>query len=131
MTGEATPWIGEVTARTLAPFMLTETMNELHAKLVVMLDGAREAVEPTSMTADLMMATCCDEVIKGWQSKQETQRQKSYNQESAIECDVRVSQITPMRSQIVVACQGPTELLDGMRSKVIASVRRAVKKELK
>ncbi len=123
--------IGEATARTLAPFMSAETMNELHAKLVVMLDGAREATEPTSMTADLMMSTCCGEVIKGWQAKQDTQRKKTFDQKSVIECDVRVSRITPTRSQIVAACQGPTDSLGDMRSKVISSVRRAVKKELR
>lgn len=123
--------IGEATARTLAPFMSSETINTLHARLVVFLENAHESNEPTAMTAELMMATCCDEVIKGWQESQSKQRQKSFDQKSGIECDVRVSQVTPSRSQIVAACQGPTDSLGAMRAKVIASVRRAVKKGLR
>ena len=123
--------VSNSTVRLLEPFMSKDTIEKLHAGLVLALDSAREGNEPASFTADLMMTMCCDEVIRGWQNTNPTQREKTFDQSTGIECDVRVSKITPTKSQIVAACQGPTESLGGMRSKVIASVRRAVKKELK
>jgi len=77
-----------------------------------------------AQTAESVMKICLSHLAEGWQLQQPVAYQK-YT-EGGIDCDVRLSSISPEKRQLIAVCQGPAGKLDEMCSRVVKATESVV-----